>query len=55
MNISQTIDDLPAKDVRRRIVIKWAEDNAATLAAYNLCIRERGLWNEDLRKMRGQI
>ena len=55
INISQTVDDLLAKEVRRRVVMKWAEDNAETVAAYNRRVHENGLWNEDLRKLRGQI
>jgi len=55
INLSQTIDDLLAKEVRRRVVQKWADDNASTVAAYNRRIAEHGLWNDDLRKMRGQI
>jgi antitoxin CcdA len=55
INISQTVDDLLAKEVRRRTVLKWAEENASTVEAYNKRIQESGLWNEDLRKLRGQI
>ena len=55
INLSQTIDDLLAKEVRRRLVQKWADDNPTTVAAYNRRIADHGLWNDDLRKMRGQI
>jgi antitoxin CcdA len=55
INISQTVDDLLAKEVRRRTVLKWAEENTSTVEAYNKRIQESGLWNEDLRKLRGQI
>lgn len=55
INLSQTIDDLLTKEVRRRLVQKWADDNPDTVAAYNRRIAEHGLWNDDLRKMRGQI
>jgi antitoxin CcdA len=55
INISQTVDDLLAREVRRRTVQKWAEDNAATVDAYNRRIADHGLFNDDLRKMRGQV
>ena len=55
INISQTVDDLLQKEVRRLAVKKWAEDNAGTVAAYNRRVHENGLWNEDLRKLRGQV
>lgn len=55
INISQTVDDLLAREVRRRTVQKWAEDNAATLEAYNRRVAEHGLFNDDLRNLRGQV
>ncbi len=55
LNISQTVDDLLAAEVRRRTVSRWAEDNADTLSAYNRRVNEGGLWNDDLRKMRGEV
>lgn len=55
INLSQTVDELLAKEVTRRAVEKWVATNPDTVAAYNRRIRESGLWNDDLRKMRGQI
>ena len=55
MNLSQTVDDLLQKEVRRRAIATWTANNAETVDAYNERVRTGGLWNADLRKMRGQI
>jgi antitoxin CcdA len=55
INLSQTVDELLAKEVTRRAVERWVENNPETVAAYNRRVRDSGLWNDDLRKMRGQI
>lgn len=55
INLSQTVDELLAKEVTRRAVERWVESNPDTVAAYNRRVRDSGLWNDDLRKMRGQI
>lgn len=55
INISQTVDELLTREVRRRAVAKWAEDNSDTLAAYNRRVEENGLWNDDLRTLSGQV
>ena len=55
INLSQTVDELLAKEVTRRAVERWVAANPDTVAAYNRRICESGLWNDDLRKMRGQI
>ena len=55
MNISQTVDELLAREVRRRQVEKWAVDHARTVEAYNQRVQDSGLWNDDLRKLRGEV
>ena len=55
MNLSQTVDELLAKEVTRRSVERWVANNPDTVAAYNRRVRKNGLWNDDLRKMRGQV
>lgn len=55
LNLSQTVDVLLAQEVRRLSVARWVAENQQTVDAYNRRVDERGLWNADLRKMRGQI
>ncbi len=55
INISQTVDTLLAQEVRRLSVARWVAENQQTVDAYNRRVDERGLWNNDLRKLRGQI
>jgi len=55
LNLSQTVDALLAQEVRRLSVARWVAENQQTVDAYNRRVDERGLWNADLRKMRGQI
>jgi antitoxin CcdA len=55
INISQTVDDLLAREVRRRAIARWVAENGAIVDAYNRRIDTQGLWNADLRALRGQI
>jgi antitoxin CcdA len=55
INVSQTVDALLAQEVRRLSMARWVAENGKTVDAYNKRIEERGLWNADLRKLRGQI
>lgn len=55
INISQTVDDLLAREVRRRAIARWVAQNGAIVDAYNRRVDTQGLWNADLRAMRGQI
>lgn len=43
MNISQTVDELLAKEVQRRYWERWNADNEAAIAAYNERIEREGL------------
>lgn len=43
MNISQTVDELLAEEVKRRYWKKWAEDNQEGIDAYNARIAREGL------------
>ena len=55
INISQTVDALLSAEVKRLSVARWVTENQQTVDAYNRRVDERGLWNHDLRKLRGQI
>ncbi len=55
LNLSQTVDTLLAQEVRRLSMARWVAENQQTVDAYNRRVDERGLWNADLRAMRGQI
>ena len=55
LNLSLTVDTLLAQEVRRLSVARWVAQNRETVDAYNRRVDERGLWNADLRKLRGQI
>ena len=55
LNLSQTVDTLLAQEVRRLSVARWVAENQSTVDAYNQRVDKRGLWNADLRKLRGQI
>ena len=55
LNLSLTVDTLLAQEVRRLSVARWVAENQETVDAYNRRVDERGLWNTDLRKLRGQI
>ena len=55
LNLSQTVDTLLAREVRRLSVARWVAENGAAVDAYNRRVDERGLWNADLRRLRGQI
>ena len=43
MNISQTVDELLAAEVKRRYWEKWNEENKEAVAAYNARIAKEGL------------
>ncbi len=43
MNLSQTVDELLATEVKRRYWERWAEDNKEAIAAYNERIAREGL------------
>jgi antitoxin CcdA len=43
MNLSQTVDELLAEEVKRRYWAKWAEENKDGIAAYNARIAKEGL------------
>ena len=43
MNISQTVDELLAAEVKRRYWERWAEENKEAVAAYNARIAKEGL------------
>ena len=42
-------------EVRRLAIARWVAENGATVDAYNDRLDARGLWNADLRKLRGTI
>lgn len=43
MNISQTVDELLAAEVKRRYWERWNEDNKEAIAEYNARIAREGL------------
>ena len=43
MNVSQTVDELLAAEVKRRYWERWNEDNKEAVAAYNARIAKEGL------------
>ncbi|MDF2466218.1 MAG: post-segregation antitoxin CcdA [Ramlibacter sp.] len=43
MNVSQTVDELLAAEVKRRYWERWNEDNKEAIAAYNVRIAKEGL------------
>ena len=43
MNVSQTVDDLLAAEVRRRYWERWNEENREAIAEYNARIASEGL------------
>ena len=43
MNVSQTVDELLAAEVKRRYWERWSEDNKEAIAAYNARIAKEGL------------
>ncbi len=43
MNISQTVDELLAKEVRRRYWLQWNEENKEAIDHYNARIQAEGL------------
>jgi antitoxin CcdA len=43
MNVSQTVDELLAAEVKRRYWERWNEDNKEAIAAYNARIANDGL------------
>lgn len=43
MNVSQTVDDLLAAEVRRRYWERWNEENREAIAEYNARIATEGL------------
>ncbi|MFT3780201.1 MAG: type II toxin-antitoxin system CcdA family antitoxin [Ottowia sp.] len=43
MNISQTVDELLAAEVKRRYWERWNEENKEAVAAYNARIAKEGL------------
>lgn len=55
INLSQTVDELLAREVARLTVQRWAAENPNVIAKYNQRVETEGLFNSDLRKLRGQI
>ncbi len=49
MNVSQTVDDLLAAEVRRRYWERWNEENREAIAEYNARIAGEGLPLEKYR------
>jgi antitoxin CcdA len=43
MNLSQTVDELLAAEVKRRYWERWNEENKDAIAAYNARIAKEGL------------
>jgi antitoxin CcdA len=43
MNVSQTVDELLAAEVKRRYWERWNEDNKEAIAAYNARVAKEGL------------
>ena len=43
MNVSQTVDELLAEEVKRRYWARWNEDNKEAIAAYNARIEREGV------------
>lgn len=49
MNLSQTVDELLAKEVERRYWEGWQERNQAAIDDYNARIRRDGIWGSQCR------
>ena len=43
MNVSQTVDELLAEEVKKRYWARWNEDNKEAIAAYNARIEREGV------------
>lgn len=43
MNVSQTVDELLAEEVKRRYWKRWSDENQQAIAAYNTRIEKGGL------------
>lgn len=43
MNVSQTVDELLAEEVKRRYWARWNDDNKEAIAAYNARIEREGV------------
>jgi antitoxin CcdA len=49
MNLSQTVDELLAKEVERRYWAQWNEQNKEAIEQYNERIRSEGIWGARYR------
>jgi antitoxin CcdA len=50
MNLSQTVDELLAAEVRRRYWARWNEDNKAAIEAYNARIEREGTFSQRIQQ-----
>ena len=49
MNVSQTVNELLAREVERRYWEQWNERNKEAIETYNERIREHGIWGAKYR------
>jgi antitoxin CcdA len=50
MNVSQTVDELLAEEVRKRLREQWLERNQEAIAAYNARIEREGTFAEQVQR-----
>lgn len=50
MNLSQTVDQLLADEVRRRFKAFWEERNQAAIEAYNTRVEREGTFGEQVQR-----
>ncbi|MDR2212460.1 MAG: type II toxin-antitoxin system CcdA family antitoxin [Pseudomonadales bacterium] len=49
INLSATLEQALAAEVRARRRQQWLEENREAIAAYNEHVREHGIWSDGLR------
>jgi len=50
INLSQTLENALAAELKKRREAEWLEQNKAAIEAYNSEIAEHGLWSDGLRQ-----
>jgi antitoxin CcdA len=50
MNVSQTVDQLLAEEVRRRYKAFWEEQNRPAIEAYNTRVEREGTFGEQVQR-----
>ena len=50
INLSQTLENALAAELKKRREAEWLEQNKAAIEAYNREIAEHGLWSDGLRQ-----